>query len=228
MSFLCCCLQSQASEEERQPILGEAQSARISHLPPEGFQNRSDRIIARRVGVPDLDQRFTEFAEMFNKQQENYECMRERLKTLMHHYRCAPDSSLSDCLQQMKVEHYNRQIFLQLKGYDFSLAVTPGDLLPDKLKQTQENIKELCQAAKAIMSLGPKLEEMINWLLKSEQSLTDKVNAEAKTHQESTRLRGNLRENLHEASRAKELSPHYREEAGKLYNEVARLSGVKP
>ncbi|KAK3512069.1 hypothetical protein QTP70_030141, partial [Hemibagrus guttatus] len=159
---------------QRQPILGEAQSARISHQPPEGFQNRSDRIIARRVGVPDLDQCFTEFAEMFNKQQENYECMRERLKTLMHHYRCAPDSSLSDCLQQMKVEHYNRQIFLQLKGYDFSLAVTPGDLLPDKLKQTQENIKELCQAAKAIMSLGPKLEEMINWLLKSEQSLTDK------------------------------------------------------
>lgn len=115
-----------------------------------------------------------------------------------------------------------------MKGYDFSLAVTPDDPVPDKLKRTQENIKELCQAVKAIVALGPKLEEMINWLLKSEESLTQKVNQEAKTHQESKRLGDNLRENLRQASRGQELSPRYREAAGKLFNEVALLSGVTP
>lgn len=122
----------------------------------------------------------------------------------------------------------DHQLNLQIKGYDFSLAVTPDDVVPDKLKRTQENIKELCQAGKAIAALGPKLEEMINWLLKSEKTLTQKVNEEAKTHQESKRLGGNLRENLREALRAGELSPRYREEAGKLFNEVALLSGVNP
>ncbi|KAK2836285.1 hypothetical protein Q7C36_014154 [Tachysurus vachellii] len=228
MSFLCCCFQSHSSEEERQHILGAAQSARIPHPSPKASLDRIGMITARHVGVPDLDQRFTDFAEMFNTQQESYECMQEKRKTLMVRYCCAPDSSLSECLQKMKDEHNDHQIILQLKGYNFGLAVTPDDSVPDKLKQTQENIKELCQAVKAIMALGPKLEEMINWLLNSEKILTQKVNAEAKTHQESTRLRGNLRENLREASRAKRFSPRYREEAGKLFNEVAMLSGIKP
>lgn len=121
----------------------------------------------------------------------------------------------------------DHQISLQLKGYDFSLVMTPDDQVPEKLKQTHENITELCQAVKAIVALGPKLEEMINWLLISEKSLIQKVNTEAKAHQESTRLGGNLRENLREASRAKELSHHYREEAGKVFLEVAMLSGVQ-
>ncbi|MCJ8746129.1 hypothetical protein PDJAM_G00138140 [Pangasius djambal] len=228
LSSLCCCLRSQSSEEERQPILGAPESARRSHSLPDDSQHRNDRITVRRVGVPDLDQRFTDFAETFKKQQEHYECMQEKWKTLMYRYRCAPDSSLSECLQKIKDEHDDHQISLQMKGYDFSLAVTPDHPMPDKLKRTQENIKELCQAVKAIVAVGPKLEEMINWLLKSEKSLTKKVNEEAKTHQESKRLGGNLKDNLREASRAKDLSPRYREEAGKLFKEVALLSGVEP
>ncbi|KAB5530720.1 hypothetical protein PHYPO_G00132650 [Pangasianodon hypophthalmus] len=227
LSSLCCCLQSHFSEEERQPILGAPESARISHSPPNDSQHRNGRITVRRVGVPDLDQRFTDFEQTFNKQQEHYECMQEKWKTLMFRYRCAPDSSLSECLQKIKDEHDDHQISLQMKGFDFSLAVTPDDPMPDKLKRTQENIKELCQAVKAIVAVGPKLEEMINWLLKSEKSLTKKVKEEAKTYLESKRLRDNLRENLHKASRAKDLSPRYREEAGKLLNEVAQLSGVE-
>lgn len=47
-------------------------------------------------------------------------------------------------------------------------------------------------------------------------------------HQEQRRLVDNLRENLREARRAKELSPKYREEAGNLLNEAALLSGITP
>ncbi|TSO47170.1 hypothetical protein Baya_10132 [Bagarius yarrelli] len=236
MSGLCRCFENSSSEEE----------------------GRRGRITTRQVGVPDLDQRFNDFAETFNKQQENYECLQEKWQTLMSSYKCAPNSSLSECLQKIKDEHpfpilffdnipkpnfdktpsvtftqtpppplEDHQISLQMKGYNFSLAMTPDDPIPDKLKQTQENIKELCQAVKAIVALGPKLEEMINWLLNSEKSLIQTINTEATTHQESTRLGSNLRENLSEALRAKELSPHYREEARKRFNEVAVLSGVE-
>ncbi|KAF4073742.1 hypothetical protein AMELA_G00246730 [Ameiurus melas] len=228
LSSLCCCPQGLSSEEERQPILGAPESARISRSPTYDSQCRSGRVIVRHVGVTDLDQRFSDFAETFNKQQEHYECMQEKRKTVMYRYRCAPDSSLTECLQKIKDEHDDHQISMQMKGYDFSLAVTPDDPAPDELKRTQENIEELCQAVKAIVAAGTKLEEMINWLLKSEKRLTQKVNTEAKTHQECIRLGGNLRENLREASRAKELSPRYREEARKLFNEVALLSGVNP
>ncbi|KAL7826868.1 hypothetical protein AOLI_G00320770 [Acnodon oligacanthus] len=193
---------------------------------------------------------------MFNKQQEHYECMEEKRKTLMYRYRCSVDDSLSDCLKKMKDEHGEaqalgellkdellppdgssssqagnqdtHQVKLQMKGYDFTLVVMPEDEVPDKLKWTQENVSELCKAAKAVVAVGTKLQEMINWLLKAEESLTAQVREAAETHQEQKRLGGNLQENLREARRAKELSPRYREEAGKLLNEAALLSGVTP
>lgn len=117
---------------------------------------------------------------------------------------------------------------LQMRGYDFTLEVTPEEDVPEKLKRTQENVRELCQAVKASVSVSTMLQEMIDWLLKSEETLTQQVREAATTHQDKQRLGGNLRENLQEVRRAKELSPHYREKAGKLLNEAALLSGVTP
>lgn len=69
----------------------------------------------RHVGVPDLDQRFTDLELMFNDQRENYECVQETLKSLSDHYRCGPESSLSRCLQKIKgdnseSEHINVEL----------------------------------------------------------------------------------------------------------------------
>ncbi|KAI5621860.1 hypothetical protein C0J50_18617 [Silurus asotus] len=188
---------------------------------------RSGSITARRIGVPDLDQRFNDFADTFNKQQENYERMRGTLRNLESRYLCDPGSGLSECLRKIKDLYDDHRISLQMKGYDFNLIVIPNDPVPDSLELTQENVKELCRAATAIVAVGPKLEEMIDWLLKSEESLAQNVNKAAKTHQETKRLESNFRENLREASRAKELSPRYRKEAQKLFKEVALLSGVQ-
>ncbi|XP_036423440.1 uncharacterized protein si:ch73-345f18.3 [Colossoma macropomum] len=225
--FFCCC-QSGSSPEERQPLIGEPESARQSRPPSNGSAQRSGNVVARHVGIPDLDQRFADVAETFNKQQEHYVCMEEKRKTLMYRYRCSAGDSLSDCLKKIKDEHDTHQVRLQMKGYDFTLVVTPEDEVPDKLKRTQENVSELCKAAKAVVAVGTKLQEMINWLLKAEESLTEQVKEAAATHQDQKRLGGNLQENLREARRAKELSPRYREEAGKLLNEAALLSGVTP
>ncbi|KAL0167144.1 hypothetical protein M9458_038988, partial [Cirrhinus mrigala] len=61
--------------------------------------------IARRVGVPDLDERFTDVADTFNKQQEHYETMKNKLHTLASHYHCPNIDSLSECLKKIKENH---------------------------------------------------------------------------------------------------------------------------
>ncbi|XP_066531676.1 uncharacterized protein si:ch73-345f18.3 [Hoplias malabaricus] len=235
--FLCkllccgsCCREFESSSDERAPLImpaGSARSRRPSHN-GSGLEQRSGRIIIRRVGVPDLDQRFEEFAETFNKQHEHYECMEEKRNTLVFRYRCSSGDSLSQCLKKIKDEHDSHHVHLQMKGYDFTLVVTPETEIPDKLKRTQENITELCQAAKAVVAVGTKLQELISWLLKAEETLKQQVKEKAGSHQEQRRLAGNLQQNLQEARRAKDLSPRYREEAGKLLNEAALLSGVTP
>lgn len=113
-----------------------------------------------------------------------------------------------------------------MKGYDFTLTVTPDDNVPDKLKQTHENVKELSQAVKAIRAVGPKLEEMISWLLKERNRLTIEVKEEAKTYQDAIRFGDNLKGNLEAVSQAKQLCPFYRQQASKLFNEVTELSGL--
>lgn len=118
------------------------------------------------------------------------------------------------------------QVTFLMKGYDFSLAVVPNDEVPSKLRCTQDSIRSLCQASKAIVAAGTKLQEMIGWLLKSEEQVANQVLKEAPAYQEKLRLEDNLKENLQECRRARDQSAAYREEAGKIHNEAALLSGV--
>ncbi|KAG9278963.1 hypothetical protein AMEX_G4423 [Astyanax mexicanus] len=227
--MFCCCCPRSSTEEETEPLLGAPGSARQHHLSqPNGSEQKHGEITARRVGVPDLDERFADVEVTFNKQYEDYKQMEDRRKTLLHRYRCSPGDSLSKCLKKIKDEHDTHHIQLQLKGYDFSLAVTPEDTVPDKLKRTQENVRELSQAAIAVVSVGTKLQELASWILKKEKTLIQQVTEAAPTHQEKQRLVGNLQENLREVSRAKEQSLQYRVEAEKLLNEADLLSGVTP
>ncbi|KAI4885239.1 hypothetical protein NFI96_012609, partial [Prochilodus magdalenae] len=212
----------------RAPLVTQPESARQPRPHTHGSAEKCGMISARHVGVTEFDQRFADLVETFNGQYEHYEVMEEKRKTLMYRYRCSTDAGLSECLQKIKDEHDKHHVRLEMKGYDFTLVVTPEDGVPDKLKRTKENISELCQAAKSVVAVSTKLQEMINWFLKAEESLTRQVNEAAATHQDRKRLGGNLKENLKEARRAKELSPRYREEAGKLLNEAALLSGVTP
>ncbi|XP_072530698.1 uncharacterized protein [Salminus brasiliensis] len=226
---LCCCCGGDSTAEEREPLIVPPESARQPRPPrPNGSEQKHGEVRAQHVGVPDLDQRFADVAEMFNEQQKHYETMEDKRNLLLHRYRCSPGDGLSECLKKIKDEHDTHLLRLQIKGYDFSLAVTPEDAVPDKLMRTQESIIELCQAAKAIVATGTRLQEMINSLLREEETLTQQVKAAATSHQEQRRLEGNLLNNIQEARRAKELSYHYRNEAGKLLNEAALLSGVNP
>lgn len=100
--------------------------------------------------------------------------------------------------------------------------------IPSELNRMQENVTELSRAAKSIISISTKLNEMIESLLRDEDSMISQIQDAESRHQEQKRLMDNLRENLREARRAKELSPKYRKEAGNLLNEAALLSGITP
>ncbi|XP_016369803.1 uncharacterized protein LOC107709725 isoform X1 [Sinocyclocheilus rhinocerous] len=240
-----CCFSSPDGEVEREPLLQSSNKTQTeSARPPRPAANESARpprpaanadgvqksgsFTARRVGVPGLDERFTDVADTFNKQQDHYETMKNMLQTLASHYHCPNNDSLSQCLSKIKEKHELCHISLEVKGYDFSLMVRSEAEIPSELKRTQENVTELSRAAKAIISVSTKLNEMIDSLLRAEDSMINQVEAAESRHQEQRRLVDNLRENLREARRAKELSPKYRKEAGNLLNEAALLSAITP
>ncbi|XP_062386014.1 uncharacterized protein si:ch73-345f18.3 isoform X2 [Sardina pilchardus] len=213
-----------------QPLLqGKPQSARKARPAHNETPQRSGRFIARHVGIPELDQRFKDVAEIFNLQQGHREAMAECLSALRDRYGCSHGDGLSEYLKRIKEEHgTHHQVTFQMKGYDFSLAVVPNDEVPSKLRRTQDSIRGLCQASKAIVAASTKLQEMIGWLTKAEEQLANQVLEVAPAYQEQRRLEDNLKENLQECRRARELSATYREEAGKILNEAALLSGVNP
>ncbi|CAM4639509.1 unnamed protein product [Leuciscus chuanchicus] len=229
----CCCSSPGGDDDEREPLLPsnsktQTESARQSHPAANGADQKTGRFTARQVGVNDLDERFNDVAETFNKQQEHYETMKNILQTVANRYQCPTNDSLTQCLKKVKEEHGNCYISLEVKGYDFTLMVRSEAEIPNNLKMTKDNITELSKATKAIISVATKLQEMIDWLLKKEESMTTQLESTDHSHQDKKRLLDNLKENLREARRAKETSPKYRKEAGNLLNEAAVLSGITP
>ncbi|XP_055075647.1 uncharacterized protein [Misgurnus anguillicaudatus] len=227
-----CCFSSRNEDAEREPLLqskeqNQPESAR-RHPAVASNGQKTGSFTARHVGVPDLDQRFKDISETFNKQQGQYQHMKEKLQRISDRYKLSTNDSMSQCLKKIKEEHDQSVISLEVKGYDFTLVVRSEAEIPDKLKRTQMNITELCKAAKGVMSGGTKLQEMIDSVLQDEESITKQVEDATSSHQERKRLVDNLKENLKEARRAKELSPKYRNEAGDLIKEVAQLSGITP
>lgn len=61
----------------------------------------------RRVGVPDLDSRFSDMAETFNEQFEQHETMVRHIKNVRQVYGCnhGDDLTLAGCVGRMRDEH---------------------------------------------------------------------------------------------------------------------------
>lgn len=118
-----------------------------------------------------------------------------------------------------------------MKGYDFSLNVVPVDdseeePMPPHLRLAQDEVKGTSECAKATISKGTTLQEMIGWLLRSKDQMAEQVKGAAATYQEKGRLNENLEENLKEVRRAKELSLGYRQQAGEVLTEAAQIAGA--
>lgn len=122
-----------------------------------------------------------------------------------------------------------------MKGYGFSLCVVPLESgaetderpLPPRLQLAKSEIKDVSQSVKATISVGTKLQEMTGWLLRSEERMAEQVKEAATTYQEQQRLDENLKENMKEVRRAKELSLRYRQQASEVLTEAAEIAGVQ-
>ena len=125
-----------------------------------------------------------------------------------------------------------------MKGYDFHLSAAPVESTgggdrddlppPQRLLAAQDALRAVSQAAKTTVSLGTKLQELMGWLLRSEERLAGQVAQGAPNYQEQQRLEENLRSCVREMRRGRELSLGYKQRAGEVLTEAARLAGVQP
>ncbi|KAK9526943.1 hypothetical protein VZT92_015615 [Zoarces viviparus] len=244
LRFLCCCcFSSENSATERQPLLhptpsdlngaGSARQNRPGHSDAQTVR-RIGRLVMRRVCVPEIDQRFSDMAETFNEQHERYEAMVRHISNLRQSSGCNHDNTLAlaECVGTIRDEHETRyRVTLKMKGYDFTLNVVPvcegeEEPLPPHLQLAQDEMKGTSESAKATISKGTTLQELIGWLLRSKDHMAEQVRGAAVTHQEQGRLEENLEENLKEVKRAKELSLGYRQRAGEVLTEAVQISGA--
>ncbi|XP_048849423.1 uncharacterized protein si:ch73-345f18.3 [Brienomyrus brachyistius] len=220
--FCCCCrFLKWENTSERQSLLHPVTQA----SPTATAMEKRTRMTPKRMGVPEIDQAFVDIAETFNRQQEHYKTMTECLTDLRGRYRCSHGDGLSVCMRNIRDEHTAYSPSLQMKGYDFSLVLPPGPV-PKRLQETQQRLRAICLAAKAITETSTKLQEMIDWVLQCEAEFAQQVGNAALTYLDQRRVEANLRQNMEEARRARDLSQKYRHEAGDLMKEVAQLSGV--
>ncbi|XP_010871646.2 uncharacterized protein si:ch73-345f18.3 [Esox lucius] len=239
--FCCCCVTPSEDTDERQPLLhpnlSEVKKPESARKPrPAPTVSRSGQLIQKRVGVNDLDQRFSDVAETFNLQQESYNVMKEHIISLLHTFDCNDDSTLSltECVRKIKKEYEDTyRVTMVINGYDFSLSVVPlksasevEEYLPRRLRLAQEKLRSISHSAKAIGAAGTKLQELIDWLLNTGEQMAEQVREAALTHQERCRLEENLVETIQEVRRARELSQGYRQQAGEVQNEVAQIAGL--
>ncbi|XP_013998507.1 uncharacterized protein [Salmo salar] len=242
MSVLfCCCVSPSEDNDERQPLLhtkpsksAKPESARQPRSAPTVRQ--SGRLVPKRVGLIDLDQRFSDVAVTFNQQQESYDAMKERIISLRRTYDCNNDSNLTltECVRKIKEEHKDSWcVTMVMKGYDFSLSVVPlrsavegEESPPSRLRLAQEELWAISQGAKVISAAGTKLQELIGWLLSGAERMAEQVREAAPTHQDRCRLEENLIETMQEVRRARELSLSYRQRAGEVQTEAAQVAGL--
>ncbi|CAB1320649.1 unnamed protein product [Coregonus sp. 'balchen'] len=109
--------------------------------------SRSGQFVPKRVGLKDLDQRFSDVAETFNQQQESYDIMKERIISLCRTYDCNNDSTLTltRCVRKIKEEQGIGTLpDSAVSSYAASLK-EKGSLVPALYKVIRENYSDLLE-----------------------------------------------------------------------------------
>ncbi|CAK6949567.1 uncharacterized protein si:ch73-345f18.3 [Scomber scombrus] len=226
LRLCCCCFLNETSGDERRPLLqprppepNVAESARQTRPACNDAQTvrRIGRLVMRRVCVPELDQRFCDMAETFNEQQQHYESMAQHIYNLRQSCNCTHDDKLaiSECVGMIRDQHIPLG----------SECDSEEELMSSRLQSAQDELKGTSESAKATISKGTTLQELIGWLLRSKDQMAEQVKGVAATYQEQGRLNENLEENMKEVRRAKELSLKYRQQAGEVFTEAAQIAG---
>ncbi|XP_007901415.1 uncharacterized protein si:ch73-345f18.3 isoform X1 [Callorhinchus milii] len=227
--YCCCCCRRRPLDDDdggERERLRAPQSVRQLQCATDAVSMKDGRITAKVVNVADLDRCFADIVNTFNDQQVNYLTLCESTRLLKEHCQCISSDMLIDCIKTLQQEHSGFAVNVEMKGYNFSLSVESTQSIPKQLQQVQQCVKELCASTKSIIAADPKLQEMINSMVQSEEENLERVKLASNTYQDQTRCLSNMRMNFKEIKRAKELSNTYREAAYSVLRDMAQVAGI--
>ncbi|GCC17975.1 hypothetical protein chiPu_0017752 [Chiloscyllium punctatum] len=199
------------------------QSARQLRRPTEVMSGKDGKISAKIVNVAELDQCFANVVDTFNHQHSNYITLCEFTRLLKE---CCQCNVLTDCFQTLQHEHRDFTVKLNMRGYNFSLSVQPNQSIPRQLLLAQQYTKELCTSTKSILAADPKLQEMINSMLQTEDQHLEMVKHLNESYQERTRCLSNAKDNFMELRRAKQFSNVHKELADSVLKDIVEIVGI--
>ncbi|KAM6475363.1 uncharacterized protein PHA67_007570 isoform 1-T1 [Liasis olivaceus] len=224
MAFSCCftcCPLFPGPSREREPL--NAQHSR-KH---QDFRNvhfsKGKPLTMKRVNVPEIDALFNSIAEAFNKQQDDCLSLWEAMQNLKDSYDCSPASSFSVCIEKILQEHSAYNVQVCMEGYRFWLDVGAKEV-PEKLKQTQQQVGKLNFATKGIVSTT--VQEMIHSIHQSQDNLIEKVRNSSPEYLDWIRLENNLKENIEKINQAQKFSEQYKEEANCVLMDMAKSANL--
>ncbi|XP_026531591.1 uncharacterized protein LOC113417414 [Notechis scutatus] len=218
--FTCCPLIAEPSRERER--LNPQHSRNRERIKNVNF-TKGTPLTMKRVNVPEFDALFNSIAETFNKQQDHCLSLQEATQTLRNSYDCSPVSSLSVCMEKILQEHSAYNVQVCMEGYKFWLDVGVEEV-PQKLKQTQQQVRKLNFATKGIVSTT--IEEMIYSVHQCQDSLMEKVKDSSPEYLDWMRLESNLKENIEKINQAQKCSEEYREEANYVLLNMAKSANL--
>ncbi|XP_063152607.1 uncharacterized protein LOC134492367 [Candoia aspera] len=224
MAFSCCfscCPFFPGPSREREPL--NVQHSRKRQDIRDVHFSKETPLTMKRVNVPEIDALFNSIAETFNEQQDDCLTLREAIQNLKNSYGCSPASSLSVCIEKILQEHSAYNVQVCMEGYRFWLDVGMQEV-PEKLKQTQQQVGKLNFATKGIVSTT--IQEMIHSIHQSQDNLMEKVKDSSPEYLDWVRLESNLKENIEKINQAQKFSEQYKEEANCVLMDMAKLANL--
>ncbi|KAM5135976.1 uncharacterized protein ACMZJ9_018487 [Mantella aurantiaca] len=216
--FCCQCCFAQGSAEETTPISTQVKRPRKVKVLEKGEQ-----LQLKKVDVREYDEKFSEIADLYNKQVEHRNTMTQCLAKLS---RISSTGNLSSCIETLKAQYGSYDPQIRMEGYNFSLSTQPTDNLPEALQESQELVKQLSRAVKLLMSTQTKLGGMVFSVPQDKSEMERKIKEVNTGSLDQIRLVENLKKNIQNIDTAKNLSKVYEEEANRVLAEIAIISGT--
>ncbi|XP_077314801.1 uncharacterized protein LOC143935066 [Lithobates pipiens] len=216
--FCCpsCCVQGSA--EETAPL-----STEVRHPRQVKVLEKGQMLLVKKVDVPEYDEKFSEIAELYNKQVEHHNIMNHCLAQLNN---VSGSHNLGSCIETLKTQYSSFDPKIKMEGYNFSLTTQTTENLPEALQESQELVTQLSRAVKLLMSTQTKLGGMVFSVPQDKSEMESKIKEVNTGYLDQIRLVENLQENTRNIDKAKKHSKEYEEEARSLLTEIANISGI--
>lgn len=200
----------------------EPLSTQVRHPRQVKVLEKGERLQVKTVNVPEYDEKFSEIAELYNKQVENHNTMNHCLAQL----NVSASRNLGSCIETLKTQYSSYDPKIKMEGYNFSLTTQTTDNLPEALQESQGLVTQLSRAVKLLMSTQTKLGGMVFSVPQDKSEMESKIKEVNTGYLDQIRLVENLQENTRNIDMAKKHSKEYEEEARSLLTEIANISGI--